>query len=584
MGEVYRATDTRLERTVAIKVLPEHVATDADLKQRFEREARTVAALNHPHICTLHDIGSQELSTPSAGSGQAGSSQAVDYIVMEYLDGETLAQRLDRGALPVEQVLQIAADIADALDGAHRQGIVHRDLKPGNIMLTKAGAKLLDFGLAKLRKPGSAGATGLSVAQTQSSPLTGSGTILGTLQYMAPEQVEGKEADARSDLWALGCVLYEMVTGHAAHKGETPASTISSILKDEPRALTELAPMTPPVLDRTVRACLAKEPERRWQSAHDLRLALEWPTMDTGVVPDRSGGGSVERHFVLTASHVRQLAERNPRLVGYPVPYIDNRVASDRLVVFLHGIAADAGRVEDAVRASTHRAVAVTLVGFGGREKQRPSLSIEDHTQVLRWILRQLVDEVGPREILLVGLSAGADLFLRMIHDDDGAGVDVDGLLAMGANVSIETCFASRVFAGIDIDDPAGTLASLKALSSGIDSLEGWVAVQSYLTQMLLNTELEALKRFANDLFAPFELASDPLADWYRAARRRIPRVRLVFSNEEAQAAEALLARHLESNVLGDDFSEDSFVVERVPHLSLFDTELVARHVQDMFN
>ena len=199
MGEVYKARDTRLDRTVAIKVLPEHVAADPDLRQRFEREARTVAALNHPHICTLHDIGTQD---------------GIDFLVMEYLDGETLAQRLNKGALPLDQALQIAIEIADALDKAHQQGIVHRDLKPGNIMLTKPGAKLLDFGLAKLKPVG--GEVGLSGLPTQSASLTGAGTILGTLQYMAPEQLEAKDADARTDIFAFGTTVYEMITGTRA--------------------------------------------------------------------------------------------------------------------------------------------------------------------------------------------------------------------------------------------------------------------------------------------------------------------------------------------------------------------------------
>ena len=260
MGEVYKARDTRLDRIVAIKVLPEHVANDPALKQRFEREARTVAALNHPHICTLHDIGTQE---PSTSSGQA-----VDYIVMEYLDGDTLAQRLVQGALPLNQALTVATEIADALDKAHRQGIVHRDLKPANIMLTKAGAKLLDFGLAK-SKP-TERAWGLSALATQSAGLTGEGKILGTLQYMAPEQLEGKEADARTDIFAFGATLYEMVTGQKAFIGDSQASLIGAILKDEPQLVSALQPMSPDVLDYVVKTCLAKEPDDRWQSAGDV--------------------------------------------------------------------------------------------------------------------------------------------------------------------------------------------------------------------------------------------------------------------------------------------------------------------------
>ena len=240
-------------------MLPEHVANDPDLKQRFEREARTVAALNHPHICTLHDIGTQD---------------GIDFLVMEYLDGETLAQRLEKGALPLEQALQIAIEIADALDKAHRQGIVHRDLKPGNIMLTKAGAKLLDFGLAKLKPADQVG--GLSALPTQPADLTQEGAILGTFQYMAPEQLEGQEADARTDIFAFGAVVYEMVTGKKAFKGKSQASLISAIMTSEPPTLASLQPLSPPGLDRVVKTCLAKDPEERWQAARDIARELRW--------------------------------------------------------------------------------------------------------------------------------------------------------------------------------------------------------------------------------------------------------------------------------------------------------------------
>ena len=260
MGEVYRAKDTRLDRTVAVKVLPEHLAADAAGRQRLEREAKAVSALNHPHICVLHDVG------------QDGG---VDFLVMEYLEGETLAQRLKKGPLPVDQVLRHGVEIADALDKAHRDGIVHRDLKPGNIVLTKGGAKLLDFGLAKLKRDGMSEApAALSTLPTPAKPLTEKGTILGTLMYMAPEQLEGGEADARSDIWALGLVLYEMTTGKKAFSGKSQASLIGAILKEEPLSLTQHQPMTPPWLDRVVRNCLAKDPDERWQSAHDIVAQL----------------------------------------------------------------------------------------------------------------------------------------------------------------------------------------------------------------------------------------------------------------------------------------------------------------------
>jgi serine/threonine protein kinase/Tol biopolymer transport system component len=259
MGEVYRARDTRLERTVAIKVLAAHLSSSPEVRQRFEREAKTISQLSHPHICALHDVGRE---------GE------TEYLVMEYLEGETLADRLLKGPLPLEQTLRFGVQIADALDKAHRQGVVHRDLKPGNVMLTKSGVKLLDFGLAKAITPVSQQSS-LTALPTQHA-LTQEGTILGTFQYMAPEQLEGKEADARTDIFALGVVLYEMATGKKAFSGGTQASLISSILRDEPLPISQVQPMSPPALDRIVRTCLAKDPEERWQSAGDVGKELRW--------------------------------------------------------------------------------------------------------------------------------------------------------------------------------------------------------------------------------------------------------------------------------------------------------------------
>jgi serine/threonine protein kinase/Tol biopolymer transport system component len=260
MGEVYRAKDTRLGRTVAIKILPPHLSHDAILRQRFEREAKAISSLNHPHICVLHDVGQQD---------------GTDFLVMEYLEGETLAQRLTKGALPVEHALKIGIEIADALDRAHRHGVVHRDLKPGNIMLTTSGAKLLDFGLAKAAPSLGAGAT-LTAAAAPTTPVTQQGTIVGTFQYMSPEQVEGKEVDARSDIFSFGSVLYEMMTGRRAFRGQSPLSVASAVLEKDPESISTLQPMTPPALDRTIRVCLAKDRENRWQTARDLLRELRW--------------------------------------------------------------------------------------------------------------------------------------------------------------------------------------------------------------------------------------------------------------------------------------------------------------------
>src|ERR1700730_16004895 len=260
MGEVYRARDTRLERTVAIKILPAPLSCDPIRKQRFEREAKTISSLNHPHICVLYDVGQQD---------------GIDYLVMECVEGETLAKRLEKGALPLEQVLRFGMQVADALDKAHRSGVVHRDLKPGNIMLTPTGAKLLDFGLAKPAAPLASLVT-LTATASQTTPVTEQGTIVGTFQYMSPEQIEGKELDGRSDIFSLGAVLYEMVTGQRAFQGKSQLSVASAILEKEPEPISARKPMTPPTLDHAIRRCLAKDQEERWQMARDLMLELKW--------------------------------------------------------------------------------------------------------------------------------------------------------------------------------------------------------------------------------------------------------------------------------------------------------------------
>ncbi|HEY3123649.1 MAG TPA: serine/threonine-protein kinase [Thermoanaerobaculia bacterium] len=291
MGEVYKARDTRLERIVAIKVLPSHLSSSAEVRQRFEREAKTISQLSHPHICALYDVGNQD---------------GVEFLVMEYLEGETLADRLVKGPLPLEQTLRYGAEIADALDKAHRKAIVHRDLKPGNVMLTKSGVKILDFGLAKVVAPAGA-ASGMTSLPTMAGGqnLTQEGTILGTFQYMAPEQLEGGEADARTDIFAFGGVLYEMATGRKAFVGKSQASVISSIMGSEPPAISTIQPMSPPALDRVVKTCLAKDPEERWQSAADIKRELLWVAegshAESAPRRRRVGGGS-HRGFPPAAS------------------------------------------------------------------------------------------------------------------------------------------------------------------------------------------------------------------------------------------------------------------------------------------
>ncbi len=331
MGEVYRARDTRLDRSVAIKVLPAHLSSNPDLKVRLEREARAISSLQHPHICVLHDIGHQD---------------GIDYLVMEFLEGETLAERLRKGPLPVEQAIKIGIEVADALDKAHRRGIVHRDLKPGNIMLTSGGAKLMDFGLAKpggltpaasserdgLFSPSSP-TSPLAVPTGGATPLTVAGTILGTFQYMAPEQIEGKEADARSDIFAFGAVLYEMLTGKRAFEGKSQISVASAILEKDPEPISTVRQQISPALQHVISRALVKDPAKRWQSAGDIGAELEWVASSGAALSTSAGsisgvpGGPRERWLLGIVAVVAVLA-----LIALAIGLWRKPPASSRLV------------------------------------------------------------------------------------------------------------------------------------------------------------------------------------------------------------------------------------------------------------
>jgi serine/threonine protein kinase len=568
MGEVYRCRDSRLGRDVALKVIADEFSRDSDRIRRFEQEARASGTLSHPNVCSVYDFGRHEGSP---------------YVVMELLEGQNLRGLLRGGAISVRAALGYGTQVANGLTAAHEKGIVHRDLKPENLFVRKDGQiKILDFGLAKLTGGALAGdgSTGPTV--------TGSGAILGTTAYMAPEQIRGEPADARIDVFALGVVLYEMLAGRRPFGGSAPADIMSAILHEVPAPLGTLCPGAPPQLEWIVRRCLAKDPDRRVQTVRDVRNELEdiLREMELGVSDASSDGPKnsqpVERQFLLTAAHVRQLSVLNPRLIGYPLTFLDNRVESETLVVFLHGVGGDHRRFEASVRTLPHRAIAITLAGFAPGDSYRPVIAFDDHSQLIRILLAELVRECAPTHTILVGFSAGADHFLRMIDSDEGLGIDVSGLVGLGTNVSLETCFVSKLYAQMDAGNPDGILETLKSLGAGVRPLTAWLVLQTYMSQTFLkfSSDLEPLQRYAADLVAPFEAGGDPLPGWYRAATAKIRSIRLVFSDAEARPAEDMLARHLEHNILGDRFTEDSFAMESIAHGRLPEPVLANRHVE----
>jgi serine/threonine protein kinase len=572
MGEVYRGRDSRLGRDVALKVIAEEFSQDSERIRRFEAEARASGTLSHPNVCAVYDFGRHEGSP---------------YVVMELLEGQDLRALLRGGAIPVRTAMAYVAQVADGLAAAHDKNIVHRDLKPENVFVKKDGqVKVLDFGLAKLTGEALAGAGELSVAPTA----TGAGVVVGTTAYMAPEQIRGGPVDSRVDVFALGVVLYELLTGRRPFEGATPADVMSAILHQEAAPLSTLRPGVPPPLAWLVRRCLAKDPDRRVQTVRDVRNELEdlLRDMEQGVFWESPVGlktsQPVERRFLLTAAHVRQLSVRNPRLIGYPLTYLDNRAESETLVVFLDGIGGDHRGFEASVRSVPYRAIAITLAGFAPGDNYRPVLAFDDHSQLIRILLMELARECASTHTILVGFSAGADQFLRMIDSDDGVGIDVTGLVALGANVSLETCFASRLYAQMEAANPDGILETLKSLGAGIRPLTPWLTAQRYITDTFLKfgTDVEPLRRYAAELIAPFEGGGDPLPGWYRTATQRLQSVRFVFSDAEAGPAEEVLTRHLEHNILGDRYTERSYVTEPVPHEQLREPALANRYLESV--
>ena len=573
MGEVYRSRDSGLDRDVALKVIAHDHAHDAELIRRFEQEARAAGALNHPNVCAIYDLGAHE---------------GLRYVVMELLEGETLRAVLGGRPLPLRSAIAYGARAAEGLAAAHAHGIVHRDLKPENLFLTKSGqVKVLDFGLAKLKPAGiSDAASGAATVPPERA--TSPGVILGTVSYMAPEQIRGASVDARTDVFALGVVLFELLAGRRPFVGATAADVMSGILEREAPPLETLRADTPAPLARLVRRCLAKDPNRRVQTSLDVRNELEdlLQELDRPVPPggDSRPADLAERSHVLTAAEVRQLSVRNPRLVGYPMAFVDNRRDSDTLVVCLHGVGGDHRRFEGTIRAMPYRGVALSLAGFAPGDGYRPVLPFDDHSRLVRILLQSLVREQRPARTILVGFSAGADQFLRMLVSPGGLGIDAAGFVGLGTNINMETCFVSSRYASLDPENPNSALQSIKAFGEAARDLPSWLVIQSYLVQTFqkFGLDLEPLKRYSADLVAPFENGGDPMPGWYRAATETFPCVRFVFSDAEAAPAEAVLARHLEQNVLGDRYTERSYVTEPISHSRLPEPALACRYIEEV--
>jgi len=579
MGVVYKATDSRLDRLVAIKGLPDHLANNSQLLARFEREAKTLAALNHPNIAGIHGIEEHE-----------GSK----YLVLEYVDGETLADKIARGPLGVGETLDLCSQIAAGLEAAHDAGFIHRDLKPANVKISSGGAaKVLDFGLVRI-EPATAESSSTDEDATLglSDMATKSGTILGTVRYMSPEQARGKAADRRTDLWALGVVIYECLTGVNPFARESPAESLAAILGEKPD-LAALPEITPSEVVTLVGRCVRKDARRRQRSAGDCRLILEdaHEGASHGGPAAAPASSITDRRFRISDELCRTLDRGgfDALLPGWEMRYADNNRNSDVLVVWIPSIGGDhtTSAWRELIRLSPYRMVIVCPVGMEPEATNRPVVSIENQFALIRALTSSLRESLRPRKTVLSGFSCGSIMALRCAAGDD-TGELIDGVLAIDPDLRESDCFITRLFADLDSSSSADVMNSLLTISSSCTTMHEWLVLHQHMIECVdkVKDDFSPLVRQGKDLSVAFDGVhtgkDSPFVGYLRDAIERVRTVRCLFhdSDENRRMIGEIRMMHFDDHRLGPKFTDESLTfIPVTDHIGMMTTERLLEHL-----
>jgi serine/threonine protein kinase len=563
MGVVYRATDNRLGRSVAIKALPPELGDHPELMARLEREARTLASVNHPGICGI--FGTEE-------------HQGLQYLVLEYIDGETLAERLARGPVRVREALEIGSQIADALAAAHDAGFIHRDLKPANIKITAEGTvKVLDFGLARAGSVPELAADDETQTVSASDTMTTPGSILGTVQYMSPEQARGEQVDRRTDLWALGAVLYECLTGTSPFRRSSPAGCLAAILNEEPD-LEELPQATPHEVISLIRRCLRKDARHRQRDAGDGRLILDdaHEVVSQGSVFATPVLQITDRRFRISDALCRSLDRGgfDALLPGWEMHFADNNRDSDVLIVWIPSIGGDHKTTawRDLIAASPHRMVVVTPVGMEPDADECPVVSIENQFALIRALTEDLRARLKPKKVIVSGFSCGSVMALRCAAGDE-SGRLFDGVLAIDPDLQESDCFMTRLFARLDASSAHNVMSGLHEISTSCSTVHQWLVLHQHMIESVekVKKDFSPLIRQGKDLSVDFEgvhtAADSPFVGFLRDAIQRAGTVRCVFhdGSENRRMLGEIRMAHLDDQCLGSDFTDEALAFVPVP-------------------